>query len=430
MTQSLENLHFKFQNFGDSVLQKMNLLREENRFCDVTIQINKMKFHGHKVVFAACSPFLRDQFLLSDSKEVSVSTFQNPEVGSRLLLSCYTGFLEFPAKELVNYLTAASFLQLSHVVERCAQAVSQYLTPKLQENNAKSSMEASDGPMKDMAAEEKREDRPFQLGKSVAIKEDTGRTSEESECDAESGDTSHTSVVEVKPQVMEDFDDKEPEPEISLTLINSAVEFTRSYLQACANTGAAEPEVLNGESYLVAANEIESQGIGHVKNCGLEKGSPSVPSNGTKTASGAKYLPRSHLRAHETVLQRPYHCPRCSKVYLHLGNYITHIKEHKLYMCLRCGKMFSQKSNLTRHIRVHTGFKPYQCLVCKKSFTQKATLLDHMNLHSGVKPHKCNYCEVHFAHKPGLRRHLKEVHGKSSLENSNEDPQIEEITVD
>ena len=56
--------------------------------------------------------------------------------------------------------------------------------------------------------------------------------------------------------------------------------------------------------------------------------------------------------------------------------------------------------------------------LCSRVFdSQKATLQDHLNLHTGDKPHKCNYCAVHFAHKPGLRRHLKDIHGKSSLQN-------------
>lgn len=47
-----------------------------------------------------------------------------------LLQSCYTGILQFSAKEVVNYLTAASYLQMEHVVEKCRVALSQYLQTK------------------------------------------------------------------------------------------------------------------------------------------------------------------------------------------------------------------------------------------------------------------------------------------------------------
>ncbi len=83
------------------------------------VRINDLEVPGHKVVFAAGSPFLRDQFVLQDSHEVQISTQQDAEVGQRLLLSCYTGTLEFPELELVHYLTVASFLQMGHIVEQC-----------------------------------------------------------------------------------------------------------------------------------------------------------------------------------------------------------------------------------------------------------------------------------------------------------------------
>lgn len=47
-----------------------------------------------------------------------------------LLQSCYTGILQFSTKEIVNYLTAASYLQMEHVVEKCRVALSQYLQSK------------------------------------------------------------------------------------------------------------------------------------------------------------------------------------------------------------------------------------------------------------------------------------------------------------
>ncbi|MGH0119164.1 UNVERIFIED_CONTAM: hypothetical protein FKN15_053577 [Acipenser sinensis] len=127
----------------------------------------------------------------------------------------------------------------------------------------------------------------------------------------------------------------------------------------------------------------------------------------------------------QEVLQGPYLCPNCSLTFQFLENYVSHMREHKLFLCLRCGKTFTQKGNLTRHIRMHTGFKPYQCSVCTKTFTQKVSLQDHMNLHSGTRPHCCNYCKLHFAQKPALRRHLREMHRKSSADNFNEE--IEEL---
>ncbi|KAG9335677.1 hypothetical protein JZ751_004329 [Albula glossodonta] len=127
----MEVLCFRLPGHGDATLRNMNSLRSRQHFCDVTIiASDRQTFRGHKVVLAACSPFLRDQFLLNPSSELKVSMLHSSSVVCELLQSCYTGILQFSPKEIVNYLTAASYLQMEHVVEKCRGALSQYLQPR------------------------------------------------------------------------------------------------------------------------------------------------------------------------------------------------------------------------------------------------------------------------------------------------------------
>ncbi|KAL4629612.1 zinc finger and BTB domain-containing protein 12 isoform X1 [Arapaima gigas] len=128
----MEVLCFRLPGHGDATLQNMNTLRSRQHFCDITIVASDQQtFRGHKVVLAACSPFLRDQFLLNPSSELQVSMLHSSSVVCQLLQSCYTGILQFSPKEIVNYLTAASYLQMEHVVEKCRGALSQYLQPRV-----------------------------------------------------------------------------------------------------------------------------------------------------------------------------------------------------------------------------------------------------------------------------------------------------------
>lgn len=127
----VEVVSFRLPGHGDTTLNNMNSLRSQQHFCDVTIMAGgRRMFRGHKVVLAACSAFLRDQFLLNPSSELQVSMLHSSTVVFELLQSCYTGILQFSAKEIVNYLTAASYLQMEHVVEKCRGALSQYMQPR------------------------------------------------------------------------------------------------------------------------------------------------------------------------------------------------------------------------------------------------------------------------------------------------------------
>ncbi|TDH03926.1 hypothetical protein EPR50_G00147110 [Perca flavescens] len=127
----MEMLCFRLPGHGDTTLKHLNSLRSRQHFCDITIVANDNKtFRGHKVVLAACSPFLRDQFLLNPSPKLQVSMLYSSTVVCDLLQSCYTGILQFNPEEIVNYLTAASYLQMEHIVERCRGALKKYVQLK------------------------------------------------------------------------------------------------------------------------------------------------------------------------------------------------------------------------------------------------------------------------------------------------------------
>uniref|UniRef100_A0A3P9N129 Zinc finger and BTB domain containing 12, tandem duplicate 1 n=1 Tax=Poecilia reticulata TaxID=8081 RepID=A0A3P9N129_POERE len=127
----METVCFRLPGHGDTTLKHMNSLRSRQHFCDITIVAsNNQTFKGHKVVLAACSPFLRDQFLLNPSPRLQVSMLYSSSVVCDLLQSCYTGMLQFSPEEIVNYLTAASYFQMEHIVERCRTALERYVQLK------------------------------------------------------------------------------------------------------------------------------------------------------------------------------------------------------------------------------------------------------------------------------------------------------------
>lgn len=90
-------LCFRLPGHGDNTLKHMDSLRSCQHFCDITIVAsNNQTFRGHKVVLAACSPFLRDQFLLNPSSKLQVTRQILSSIFS-LKRSWYCVFLQFSA---------------------------------------------------------------------------------------------------------------------------------------------------------------------------------------------------------------------------------------------------------------------------------------------------------------------------------------------
>ncbi|XP_022070159.2 zinc finger and BTB domain-containing protein 26 [Acanthochromis polyacanthus] len=426
MAQNQVILQFRFATFGDSMLQKMNLLRHQRRFCDVTVRINQLEVPGHKVVFAAGSSFLRDQFILQqDSREVHISMIQEPEVGRQLLLSCYTGQLEFPELELVHYLTVASFLQMGHIVEQCTQALSKFIKPPrhLAVNMRRDKKEESFSPQaqREQELSQVRTVHQEEEEEEEVVEQVEGENNIDNDDDVvDDDDDDDDDDVIIQPKSPVQIHQSQPrqsmaESDITIVKVESVTDVAENSVTG--HFSASPPAALHSPEpqHSLINSTVDSRGSEVAAPPGLTRCpfSPPPPSPLVE-----KHI--AYQRNYDKPLQWYHQCPKCARVFRQLENYANHLKMHKLFMCLLCGKTFTQKGNLHRHMRVHAGIKPFQCKICGKTFTQKCSLLDHLNLHSGDKPHRCNYCDMVFAHKPVLRKHLKQIHGKNSFDNANE----------
>lgn len=451
MACGIEILRFQLPGHEAATLRNMNQLRSEERFCDVTIVGDSLKFRGHKVILAACSPFLRDQFLLNPTSELQVSLMHNAKIITNLLLSCYTGTLEFVLPEIVNYLIAASYLQMDHVVEKCRNALHQYIEPNInlkEEITGAARMArakgTSSGHFKELEQAPKTSNQAhsrvgMSSGKDLGLKIETSEEEEEDDNydDQEDDSVSDLCIVQVEnamdmsqrekhlQQVCDWVTDGEEAAEQEEAQVNSTMELERSHpgvVKACYSFS----ENTEGEGLLIIPSSLheEREAAASSGECG----------SSISGLSGVPYGPSSETVKNFLRVRNPLRnlkCPKCDEAFQGVEKLVFHMRaQHFIFMCPRCGKQFNHSSNLNRHMNIHRGLKSHTCGICGKCFTQKSTLHDHMNLHSGERPYHCSYCNVRFAHKPAIRRHLKEQHGKTTAENVMEASMAEMKTME
>lgn len=116
-----DSIQLDIPDFSNSVLSHLNQLRVQGRLCDIVVNVQGQSFRAHKVVLAASSPYFRDHMSLSQMSTVSLTVIRNPSVFEQLLSFCYTGRLVLQLADIISYLTAASFLQMQHIIDRCTQ---------------------------------------------------------------------------------------------------------------------------------------------------------------------------------------------------------------------------------------------------------------------------------------------------------------------
>ncbi|XP_077600146.1 uncharacterized protein LOC144215187 [Stigmatopora nigra] len=517
----MEMLCFCLPGHGDMTLKHMNSLRSHQHFCDVTIlSRNNQTFRGHKVVLAACSPFLRDQFLLSPSSKLQVSMLHSSSVIFDLLQSCYTGVIQLKPEEIVNYLTAASYLQMEYIVERCRDALKKYMEQK-NPNPLKITTEDRppqpvilSGSIHSIAVSPGSRPSPVRSPEVHLVEQNRSQQTDgshlvekicvEDNAADQGGDPAfqvyisgeeHNRIKEEEATALPGDVRNPYSPAADGVVGEENIEYDVNSI-----AGGLGTDVLSREGLRTVRSRLSEPGRGRgraiAKGFKRRRWVPSQEKKSTRSASqdlwylagtagnsgmdltdGLKTgsffsidLPRLDLSLDDSHGDRPLpmavnnvsqfavdkssnadegncgldtgtseggdesvavvgstssvigpviceHCGvTCPSTHALAMHYCS---AHQVYACHFCDKQFHHSYNLNRHMALHRGNgKPHQCPLCSKGFTQRSTLIDHMNLHSGERPHRCAYCHARFAHKPALRRHLKEQHGKTTVQNS------------
>ncbi|TRZ00382.1 hypothetical protein DNTS_004384 [Danionella cerebrum] len=471
----LDVVSFHLPGHGDAVLNAMNSLRTQQHFCDVTIVAGgRHMFRGHKVVLAACSVFLRDQFLMNPSAELQVSMLHSSTVVFELLQSCYTGKLEFSSRDIVNYLTAASYLQMEHVVERCRGALSQYLQPQNSSlvptsNKSVQTIKPNDESMP-VIVSVRGSDASSHLNTQDEYESDVVQViiddlqMAEKTSGAEEDDREATIASEDLCQL-----EKGAGFSAEMRMKDSGLQGRQRYGRGGRAKGFKrrkryvfkKDRALLGSSHEswcfpvsddLMANfrsdfQCDDQAQEHLEGCSIQDEKREVISPdgglahfGVSASSGVEGMGIAttsfeHGAADESVVGStssgtgPVVCKQCGLIFTSTQELSTHcLSSHKQYVCPCCGKQFAQSKTLNRHMKVHRDSSRLpSCPLCHKTFTQKTTMYDHMNVHSGERPYICAYCPFRFAHRSALRRHLLEQHGKTMPQNHEEMQRKKEV---
>lgn len=450
---------FDVPEFSNTVLTQLNELRLQGKLCDIIVHVQGQPFRAHKAVLAASSPYFRDHSALSTMSGLSISVIKSPEVFEQLLAFCYTGHMSLQLKDIISFLTAASFLQMQAIIDKCTQILeslhSKISLPVSVSSPGKDSLQTSRNGVNDSnlfinptQISPPYYSRQTQAGNEVRLElggKSLGRVrqqQEEGHSDRGSSDSvsEHDAPVEGETEQVELIG-----KDGQVTDVHVKIEKTDRPTYSDSSSAGDDgyhTELVDGDQ--VVAVTVGSYGP-VIQPASYSYSGLSSPCfvNLSNTSPSRSIL--SGFRGGRARAKRPLAIPAGVLSHIKPGSddgestvgptgLENDVRERSLrsqwypynerLICIYCGKTFNQKGSLDRHMRLHMGITPFVCKFCGKKYTRKDQLEYHIRGHTDNKPFHCQICGKCFPFQGTLNQHLRKKHlGASEGSNHMDSPE-------
>ncbi|XP_026126182.1 zinc finger and BTB domain-containing protein 34-like [Carassius auratus] len=440
-------IEFDVPEFSNTVLNQLNELRLQGKLCDIIVHIQGQPFRAHKAVLAASSPYFRDHSSLGTMSGLSISVIKSPEVFEQLLAFCYTGRMSLRLRDVISFLTAASFLQMQAVIDKCTQIlegihskISVPVPTGIDPDNDCTTSRAVRNGVKDGGIFV----NPTQISPPYYSRQNhcgEGRSSgkgvaEEGQSDRGSSDSISEQEVSMEVESEQvDLIGKDGQ----VTDVHIKLEKTdRPYSDSSsAGDDGYHTELVDGEQVLAVSVGSYGPVLSSAaytysalpSSCFVSLSSSSPSRSLLSSVRGGRARPKRPVPLQADLLTQLKPGATEGDPPATATTFENDVRERSFrgqwypynerLICIYCGKSFNQKGSLDRHMRLHMGITPFVCKFCGKKYTRKDQLEYHIRGHTDNKPFHCQICGKCFPFQGTLNQHLRKKHMTSGTDVNN-----------
>ncbi|NXM65441.1 ZBT8A protein, partial [Serilophus lunatus] len=345
------------------LLEQLNEQRKQDLFCDCNILVEGKVFKAHRNVLFASSGYFK-MLLSQSSKETgqpTIATFEvfSPETFMVILDFVYSGILSLTGQNVIEVMSAASYLQMTDILNVCKTFI-------------KSSLDIN----------EKEKDHYLSLSAKSTSTEPARPTLYRSRRKAKSNPRRSYSIPDEKPNANE----------------NSWSSYS-SYLSSQVILQRAETQLVKrGRKQGSARKRRKHLGLSQGRDLGQCKADRAERAGASDSSHASRVGEEAEFDAENEVDGEGYG-------YHHGSEGIPKKWSGDLprmrFKCPFCTHTVKRRADLKRHLRCHTGERPYPCEACGKRFTRLEHLRNHFQTIHQAGKLICRKCKRHVTELTG-----------------------------